>query len=65
MIQDKKIKREGEEKEEGGGGEKRKGKRGRGKFTISLRSIRRTLEVEVLHYVPERLVIFFIDAIAP
>jgi len=40
-------------------------KRGRGKLTILLRSITRTLEVKVLHHVPEHLVIFFIDAIAP
>ena len=30
-----------------------------------LRSIRRTLKVEVLHHVPEHSVVFFIDAIAP
>jgi len=28
----------------------REGKRGRGKLTISLRSIRRTLEVKLLHH---------------
>ena len=30
-----------------------------------LRSMRRALKVEVLHHVPEHLVVFFIDAIAP
>ena len=63
MIQERKIKieEEGEEEEGGGGGgrEKRSGKRGRGKLTILSRSIRRTLEVEVLHHVPEHLVIVF------
>jgi len=47
--------------------EKRRGKKskGRGKLTILLRSIRWTLEVKVLHQVPEHLVVFFGYAIAP
>jgi len=41
------------------------GKRGRGKLTLALRSIRRTLEVKVLHHVPEYLIVFNINSIAP
>ena len=61
MIQDKKIKIEEEEGGGGGGGEKR----GRGKLSILLWSIRWTVKVEVLHNVTEHLVIIFIDVIAP
>ena len=61
MIQNQKRKEKKKEKEEGG----RVGKRGRGKLTISLRSIRRTLEVKVLHHHQYHLIVFIIYSIAP
>jgi len=44
---------------------RREKSRGREKLTILLRSIRWTLEVKVLHHVPEHLIIVFIYLIAP
>jgi len=53
MIQNKKNKREEEEEEV------EEEERGRGKLTILLSSIRRALEVEMLHHIPKHLIILF------
>jgi len=57
MMMKKKEKKEEERRD--------KGREEEESSQFLLRSIRRTLKVEVLHHVPEHLVVFFIDAIAP
>jgi len=71
MIQERKIKleeegvEEEEEEEEEEEGWKREEIKEEESSQFLLRSVRRTLKVEVLQHVLEHLVVFFIDAIAP